>query len=50
MAIIEGKSIMHGYRTSHVGDLNENDNFNLCKLIIHGYTNLHGDDLIENEN
>ena len=29
---------MHGYRTSHGGDLNENDNFKVWKLIIHGYT------------
>ena len=41
---------MHGYRTSHGGDLNENDNFKDWKLIIHGYTNLHGADLNENEN
>ena len=38
---------MHGYRTSHGGDLNENDNFNLWKLIIHGYTILQGGDLNE---
>ena len=41
---------MHGYRTSHGGDLNENDNFKVWKLIIHGYKKLHGGDLNENEN
>ena len=41
---------MHGYGTSHGGDLNENDNFDVWKLIIHGYKHLHWDDLHENEN
>ena len=41
---------MHGYITSHGGDLNENDHFKLWKLVIHGYKQLHGDDLNENEN
>ena len=40
---------MHGYRTSHGGDLNENDNFKEWKLIIHDYKNVHGGDLDENE-
>ena len=44
------KPIMHGCIVSHVGDLNENDNFNMWKLIIHGYKKLHGDDLNENAN
>ena len=38
----KGKLIMHGYRTSHGGELNESDNFNVWKLIIHGYKKLHG--------
>ena len=29
MVTFKGKPIMDGYRTSHGGDLNENDNFNL---------------------
>ena len=33
---------MHGYRTTHGGDLNESDNFKEWKLIIHGYKDLHG--------
>ena len=33
---------MHDYRTSHGGELNENDNFNEWKLIIHGYRTSHG--------
>ena len=40
---------MHGYITSHGGDLNENKPFKDWKLIIHGYKNLHGGDLNENE-
>ena len=28
---------MHGYRTSHGGDLNENKTFEEWTLIIHGY-------------
>ena len=40
---------MHGYRTSHGGDLNENKRFKMWKLIIHGYKKLHGGDLNENE-
>ena len=41
---------MHGYRTSHGGDLNENKTFKEWKLIIHCYKKLHGGDLNENEN
>ena len=33
---------MHGYRTPHGSDLNENGMFKVRKLIIHGYKNLHG--------
>ena len=36
---------MHGYSTSHGGDINENDNIKMWKLIIHGYKKLHGGDL-----
>ena len=41
---------MHDYKTSHGGDLYENDNFKEWKRIIHDYKNLHGGDLNENEN
>ena len=41
---------MHGYITSHGGDLNENENFKDRELIIHGYKHLHWGDLNENEN
>ena len=40
---------MHDYRTSHVGDLIGNDNFEIWKLTIHGYKKLHGGDLNKNE-
>ena len=33
---------MHGYRTSHGGDLNENTNFIMWRLIRDGYKNSHG--------
>ena len=41
---------MHGYITSHGGDLNENENIKEWKLIIHCYKKLHEGDLNENEN
>ena len=41
---------MHGYRTSHGGNLNENDKFQFWKLIIHDHKNMHGGDLNEHEN
>ena len=40
MTILKMKPIMHGYRTSHGVDLNENENFNAWKLVIHGSKNL----------
>ena len=40
---------MHGYRTSHGVDLNENGHVNEWKLIMYGYKKLHGGDLNENE-
>ena len=33
---------MHGYRTSHGGDLNINKTFKEWKLTIHGCNKLHG--------
>ena len=52
MTIFKGTPIMHFYRTSHGGELNENDNFGVCKLrlTIHGYNKLHGAELNEQEN
>ena len=50
MVTFKGKPIMDGYRTSHGGDLNENDNFKDWTLIIHSYKNLHPGDLNKNEN
>ena len=40
---------MHGYRTSHGGDLNENKTFEEWKLIIHGYKICMGAILTKNE-
>ena len=50
MATLKRKPIMHGYRTSHGVDLNENGIFKEWKPIIHGYKKLDGCDLNENEN
>ena len=50
MATLKRKPIMHGYRTSHGVDLNENGNFKEWKPIIHGYKHLDGGDLNEHEN
>ena len=41
---------MHGYRTSHGGDLNENKHFKAWTIIIHGYKKLQRGDLNEKEN
>ena len=42
MATLKRKPIMHGYRTSHGVDLNENGHVNEWKLIMYGYKKLHG--------
>ena len=41
---------MHGSKSLHGGDLNENDNFKMGKLVMHVYIILYGDDLNENGN